>query len=126
MNSFSRMDRVGQQVLEILSRLLIMDMDDPRVSEAQLTAVEVSPDLRHAKVYWVPLLQDADEVEIGKGLKSAAGFMRRALGQELETKYTPELVFVFDESVERGRRIDSILSEVEIPSDDEGQDEDED
>lgn len=120
--SFSRTDRVEQQVLEILSRMLITDLKDPRVENAQLTAVEVSPDLKYAKVYWVPLRQDADRDRVQLGLEKAGGFMRRQLGEALETKFTPELTFLYDDALERGRRMDELLDELEIPAASEDED----
>ncbi len=113
--SFERTERVEQQILEVLSRMLITDIKDPRVENAQLTAVEVSPDLKYAKIYWTQLREDSDRDRIQLGLGKASGFMRRQLGDALQTKFTPELTFLYDEALQRGRRMDEILDGLDIP-----------
>ncbi len=111
---FARKERVGKQILQLVSGALLTEIQDPLVAHAQITDVDVSPDLRHAKVYWIPLGETEESVEeIGEALEKVSKFLRRYVGDQMETKYTPEIRFMYDESVERGRRIDDLLSNIE-------------
>jgi ribosome-binding factor A len=83
-----------------------------------VTAVQTTSDLRHAKVY-LSVFNLESEKEFMKGLKSASGFLRHELGQSLNLRYTPELQFELDKSIEHGAKISTILSDLEIPVDDE-------
>jgi ribosome-binding factor A len=108
--AYQRTDRINQQLLEIISRQLLTEVRDPRVQGVQVTAVEASPDLRHAKVYYV-LLDDerVDHEDVAEGLERASGFLRRQLGEQTSMKHIPQLVFHFDESIERGRRMEALF-----------------
>lgn len=104
-----RTERLGEQLRAELARLLREEVTDPRVGLVTLTRVEVSPDLRHARVHWSALRADADHDprldargETAAGLASAAGFLRRRLATLLHTKRTPELRFVHDPSLALG------------------------
>ena len=100
--------------------MALREVKDPRISEAfiSVTAVDVTPDLKFAKVYYSAMT--GDKKEIAKGLKAAAGFMRRELASSLNLRMTPELSFIEDESVAYGARIASILNNLEIsPEEDE-------
>ena len=111
--AYKRSDRVGQNMLEVLASLVLVDVKDPRVKQVQLTAVDPSPDLKFARVYYILLdKREADE-DAQAGLERAAGFLRKELGEKLQIRHVPELRFVYDESVERGRRIDDILNNLE-------------
>ncbi len=112
---FDRTDRVSQKLQEILAKLLLREMRDPRLQGMEITDVEISPDLKHAQVYWV-LIERSDEEgrreEAEEGLENAVGYLKREVGERLDTKYTPDLDFRYDESIERGRRIESLLDDV--------------
>ena len=89
-----------------------------------ITSVDTTGDLRYAKVY-VSVLQKERAREVLKGLKSAGGFLRREIGQKLQLRYTPELVFVEDDSITKGARMYALLSSLqaqEAPQDDESDD----
>lgn len=110
---YERTDRVSQKLQEILARLLLSEVRDPRVQGIEITDVEVSPDLKHSQIYWV-LIQESDESdrrEAEEGLEHAKGFLKREVGQRLDTKYTPDLDFRYDETLERARRIEELLDE---------------
>jgi len=77
-----------------------------------ITGVEVSPDASRAKVYFTAPRGERSREEVQEGLESAAGWLRRELGQHLRLRHTPELIFHYDRSVERGERISSILDEL--------------
>lgn len=107
---FKRSERVSQQLHEFLSTALLTDVQDPRVADVQITEVDVSPNLRHARAYYVLLDSRPFDATVQKALDGVASLLKRRIGAELHFKYTPELVFTYDESVERGRRIDELLA----------------
>jgi len=111
--AYKRTDRVGQNMLELLASMLLVDVKDPRVSQVQLMAVDVTSDLRYAKVFYILLDKREPDPEAQDGLQRAAGFLRRELGDRLTMRYVPELKFEYDQSVERGRRIEDLLKTIE-------------
>jgi ribosome-binding factor A len=106
---YKRSDRVGDLLLEVVSQLLVKEVSDPRLGAVTLTGAEVSPDLRHAKIYFNVLTGSSGKVEAVAGLKSAAGFIRGRAGKALKLRVVPTLEFVYDDSEERARRIDNLL-----------------
>ncbi len=114
-NNYSRTDRVAQQVHEIVASLLLLEVKDPRVKGVSITAVEVTNDLQIANVYFVMLEEEGEpRPEVIEGLESVSGYLRRELGNQLSMRYTPELRFEYDESIERGRRMEALLSDLDI------------
>lgn len=111
--AYKRTDRVGQNMLELLASMLLVDVKDPRVAQVQLMAVDVTSDLRYAKVFYILLDKREPDPEAQDGLQRAAGFLRRELGDRLTMRYVPELKFEYDQSVERGRRIEDLLKTIE-------------
>ena len=112
------MRRVNEAVREVLSARLAEGLKDPRIGFVTVTAVETSPDLRHARVY-VSVLGGEDERQATlAGLGSAHGLLQGAIGAELRLKRTPTLEFLYDESIDRGMRISELLEEQgDAPSD---------
>ena len=105
-----RMRRVDVGVRQVLSDALAQ-VKDPRVGFVTVTAVETSPDLRHATVY-VSVLGDAGvRRRTLEGLQSAHGFLQRRIASELRLKHTPTLDFAYDDSVDRGMRISALIDE---------------
>lgn len=107
---FQRSERVGQQIHEEVARMFLHDISDPRVQELQITDVDLSPDMRNAKIYYAMLKEDApvpDDLE--EALQGVAGFIRSQLASRLQLRYVPEIRFDYDEAVSRGRRIDDLL-----------------
>ena len=90
-------------------------MKDPRVQQGMIsvTRVETTGDLRYAKV-WLSVYGMQDEKEFRRGLKSASGWLRRELGSSMSLRYTPELVFEIDHSIEYGAHINRMISDLEI------------
>ena len=112
----SRIGRINEEIMRELSTS-IRSLKDPRVQGMiTITAVDTASDLRTAKVY-VSVYDKFRSKEVLKGLKSAGGFLRRQLGASLQLRYTPELVFEEDHSIEHGTRIFEILSKLDIPED---------
>lgn len=104
-----RMQRVNEALREVLSTVIGRGVKDPRVGFVTITGVEATNDLRQAKVF-VSILGDAAErAESLQGLRSAEGFLQGVINDELHLKRTPALEFVYDESVDRGIRIDELL-----------------
>ncbi len=108
----NRIGRINEEIQRELSSL-IRTVKDPRVTGMiSITAVDTTPDLRYAKIF-VSMLDKTDVQEVVKGLKSAAGYLRRQLGQALQLRYTPELTFVPDNSIEEGAHILKLLNDLE-------------
>jgi ribosome-binding factor A len=107
----SRMRRVNEAVREVLSSHIAGDLKDPRIGFVTVTAVDTSPDLRHARVYVSVLGGDPERQQALAGLESSAGFLQSRIGTELRLKRTPTLEFVYDESIDRGMRIERLLKE---------------
>lgn len=112
MASNQRAARVGDQMREIIAELLRDEVKDPRIGFVSIVKVEVSSDLRHAKIYASVFGDEQAKKETLKGLSSATGFLRSEVAKRLRLRYTPELHFVLDESIEHGQRIAQLLEEV--------------
>jgi ribosome-binding factor A len=106
-----RPERLAEQIKEEVSLIIAGEVEDPRVGFVTVTDARVSPDLRHAKIYVSVLGSDEQTAESLAALKHAAGFIRRQLGHALRLRRTPELHFVYDETVRTAARIEELLSE---------------
>ena len=110
----NRISRINEEIQRELSEQF-RRLKDPRVSQTgmvSITRVDTTGDLRYARIY-VSALDKSQEKEVLKGLKSAAGFLRRELGRSLQLRYTPELQFVADDSIQHGSHILEVLRQVE-------------
>jgi ribosome-binding factor A len=105
------MRRVDEAMRAVLSDAIAKDLKDPRVGFVTVTGVKTSPDLRHARVYVSVLGDEPARSATMDGLRSAHGFLQRRLATELTVKHTPSLTFEYDDSVDRGMRISSLLAE---------------
>jgi ribosome-binding factor A len=111
--SGGRMRRVDEAMREVLSGAITSELKDPRVGFVTVTAVETSPDLRHARVF-VSVLGDAGVRRRSlDGLSSAHGYLQRRVAEELRLKHTPTLDFVYDDTTDRGQRIEQLLAHPE-------------
>ena len=109
----NRMGRINEEVQRELAAL-IPTVKDPRVTGMiSVTAVEVTQDLKYAKVY-ISVLDKDDSGQVLKGLKSAAGYLRRELGRSLNLRNTPELTFFRDDSMAKGAHILEMLRDPEV------------
>lgn len=117
MASFRR-GRINEEVMREMSDIL-REVKDPRVNKSMVsvTAADVSPDLKYAKIYF-SVLGDTDRSEIMAGLKSASGFIRKQIAARLNLRQTPELNFIPDDSIEYGANIARLLKQVEDDLDD--------
>ena len=110
----NRISRINEEIQRELSEQF-RRLKDPRVSQTgmvSITRVDTTGDLRCARIY-ISALDKSQEKEVLKGLKSAAGFLRRELGRSLQLRYTPELQFVADDSIQHGAHILEVLRQVE-------------
>lgn len=107
----NRINRINEDIQRELASL-IRTVKDPRVHGLiSITRVDTTADLRYCRVY-VSMLDHSDVKEVVKGLKSAAGYLRGELGRVLTLRYTPELQFIEDDSIERGVRMVSMIDRV--------------
>jgi ribosome-binding factor A len=113
--------RVGEKIREELSLLLLRRVNDPGLAPVTVTEVSVTPDLRIAHVNYSALVAKEQRPAVAKALRRSSGFLRRELGHLLGLRYAPELQFHYDDSFDRGARIDAILRD--IPQGKEGPDE---
>lgn len=110
--------RISELVRSYLSTLIETRVKDPRVAGVTVTGVEVTPDTRLARVYYSLIGDEDARRQAMLGLESAAGWLRRELGAHLRTRNTPELIFIFDESLERGERMAQLLDSLRNDSPD--------
>jgi len=108
-----RMRRVNEATREVLSGAITSELKDPRVGFVTVTAVETSPDLRHARVFVSVLGNPGERRRSLQALSSARGYLQRRIGTELHIKNTPTLEFVYDDTAERSQRINELLSSPE-------------
>ncbi|MCB9778987.1 MAG: 30S ribosome-binding factor RbfA [Alphaproteobacteria bacterium] len=108
-----RPDRVGMEIHSVLASLIREELKDPRVTALSITKVRMSKDLRLAHVNLVPLGGQGDGDAMIAGLDAASGFLRRALGQRLRLRHTPELHFHLDDGVDESVRMASMLHDME-------------
>jgi ribosome-binding factor A len=101
---------------------ILTELRDPRISDVTVTFVEVSPDMRHAKVHVSIMGDEAKQLLAVRGLQNAAGFLQQKIARRIDTRYTPRLRFVLDPGVKHALEISRILSEV-LPRDDLASDE---
>ena len=109
---FERTDRIASEIMREVERIIREDVSDPRTQcMFSITHVDVTRDLRYAKVY-VSVYEEEKREPMMKALKSAAGFIRHNVGRQVQLRYTPELLFELDTTIEYGVHIASLLNEV--------------
>lgn len=110
--SRQRAIRVGEAIKEEISDILRHELKDPRIGFVSVVNVEVSSDLRHARVYVSVLGDEEAKRETIAGLESAKGFIRTEVGRRIRLRYTPDIVFTLDDSIAHGVRIAELLQEM--------------
>ncbi len=117
----NRIGRINEEIQKELANS-IRNLKDPRVQDTMIsiTRVEATPDLRYAKVF-VSFLDENRAKDGVKGLKSAGGYLRRALGQALNLRYTPELVWQLDDSITYGAKMLDLINSLEVQKDEESE-----
>lgn len=105
-----RTRKIGELLQRELAVMVARELNDPRVTQVTLTAVDVAPDMSHAKIFITHLGGQEQALKALAGLNSAAGFLQRALRDRVILRKVPALRFVYDESVERGDNIERLLA----------------
>ena len=107
---FNRSERVAQTITRQLAMILRNEVNDPRVSSLTITDVEVTKDLRQAKIFVTSLFEDQAEIEDTMGaLEKANGFLRRALAKVIDMRHCPTLLFAYDNSISEGARMSALI-----------------
>jgi len=109
--SAERMRRVDEALREVLSDAITQNLKDPRIGFVTVTAVQTSPDLRHARVHVSVFGDDTTRKLTMEGLRSAHGFLQRRVAAELRVKHTPTLEFFYDDTAERAQRLEALMRE---------------
>jgi ribosome-binding factor A len=117
--------KVAEAVREVVSMAILTKLRDPRVRDVTVTYVEVSPDLRQAKIH-VSVMGDPTRQQLSlRGLQHAAGFLQQKVAQRIDTRYTPKLKFILDQGVKHSIEVNQLLSQLlphdDAPSDEESQ-----
>ena len=107
-----RVQKAAEAIREVVSMAILTDLKDPRVQDVTVTYVEVSPDLRQAKVHVSVMGNDAKQSRCLDGLKSSAGFLQTKVAQRIDTRYTPRLRFELDLGVKKSLEIARLLNDV--------------
>jgi ribosome-binding factor A len=107
-----RARRLGEQIQRELTELLRREVKDERIGNVTITAVDVSGDLRNARVHYLVFGKQGPDPAVQAGLTSAAGFLRNALSKALMIRYTPTLTFTLDTSIEQGVRLSQLIDSV--------------
>jgi ribosome-binding factor A len=108
----NRASRVADLLLREIADLVMKKLKDPRVQGITLTGVDVSKDLRHARVYFSLIGNETQILRAQAGLDSARGFIKREIGLRTDLKHVPDLVFKHDPSLETGRRMEKLLQKI--------------
>lgn len=112
-----RPERLAEAIKQEVSDVIRDELKDPRVGFITVTRVEVSGDLRHAKIYVSVLGPEKEQKDSLEGLKRATGFLRTELGKRIRLRHVPEITFLSDDSIDRGFRVLDLLNEVQDKGD---------
>ncbi len=114
--SSRRVLKAAEAIREVVGMAVLVDLKDPRIRDVTVTFVEVSPDMRLAKVH-VSVMGDETKQQLSlRGLQNSAGYLQKKIGERLDTRYTPKLMFVLDKGVKNAMIVTRILNEV-LPRD---------
>ncbi len=116
--SSRRVLKAAQAIREVVSMAIITDLKDPRVKDVTVTFVEVSPDMRQAKVHVSVRGNETKQQLCLRGLQNSAGYLQQKIGNRIDTRYTPRLRFEIDKGLQNSMQVTRILQEV-LPKDEE-------
>lgn len=111
---YKRSEKVAEAIHELISELIIKGLKDPRIGFVTITGVKLTDDLHLATIFYTVIGSEEEKRATEQGLNSAKGFIRKEMGKSLHMRYLPDLVFRYDESVEYGSRIETILKELSV------------
>jgi len=120
-----RLLKAAEAIRGVVSMAILADLKDPRIRDVTVTHVEVSPDMRHAKVHVSVMGDDAQQKLSLRGLQSAAGFLQSKIAEQIDTRYTPRLMFVLDQGVKKSIEMARLLKQVLPPQTEESKSADE-
>lgn len=111
--NIKRANRIGEEIRKIISELIINGLKDPRINPmTTVNNVEVTRDLSFAKIYVSVLGDEEEKKDTIDGLNSAKGFIRKTISSNLDLRYTPQPIFILDESIEEGIRMSKLIDEI--------------
>ncbi|MGH8260920.1 MAG: 30S ribosome-binding factor RbfA [Steroidobacteraceae bacterium] len=105
----TRQRKVEGELQRVLAELVSREVKDPRVGNVTITAVSVAPDMKTARVFFVPFASTHDPAEVRTGLTRAGGFLRGEAGRRLGLRYAPRLEFVFDDRIDEADRLTRLI-----------------
>ena len=109
-----RKDRVGDLIKREIAHIIQCELKDPGVGFVTITAAKVSVDLKHARIFYTVLGDEDCKRKSSSALKRASGFIQREMGKRLKLRYTPEISFQFDQSVEYGAHIEKLIQKIHL------------
>jgi ribosome-binding factor A len=109
---YQRKDRVGDLIKREIAQIIQRELKDPGIGFVTVTAVDVSVDLKQARVFYSVLGDDDSKRRSALALKRASGFIQNEIGRKLKLRYTPEILFEFDRSVEYGAHIEELIQKI--------------
>lgn len=109
---YQRKERVGDLLKREVSLIIQRELKDPGIGFVTITGVDLSPDLKNAKIFYSVLGDENSKRESASALKRASGFIQHEIGKRLKLRYTPEIFFQFDMSVEYGARIEGLIQKI--------------
>lgn len=111
--AYKRSERVADLIKEEIASLVLHgEIKDPRIGFVTITRVDLTPDLKEARVYFSQIGSDKDKSKSAEGLNSASGFVRRYLAKRLDLRHIPKVTFFFDETLEYSEKIERVLREI--------------
>jgi ribosome-binding factor A len=113
-----RVEKAAEAIRGVVSMAILADLQDPRIKDVTVTYVEVSADLRHAKIHVSVMGDDTRQNLSLRGLQNAAGFLQAKIAEKIDMRYTPRLTFHLDQGVKRSIAVAQILHEVLPPKED--------
>ncbi len=112
MKSFPRSDRVAAHIQKVLSTALLKKIKDPRLDMAVVTGVKMSRDIKTARIYYTITGGDRAKKDVQQGFEEAKGYIKRVLAQQLGLRYMPEIKFFYDESIDYGSNIETLIKRI--------------
>lgn len=118
---YKRSSRVGDQIKKDVSEIILLSLKDPKLGFITITEVELTDDLRFARVYYTVLGDEKAKAESQQGLERAKGFIQREVGKRIRLRRTPEIIFKYDHSIERANRIEQLIKRIQENSETENE-----
>lgn len=114
---YKRKDRVGDQIRKEVSQIIQRELKDPGIGFVTITDVELSDDLRNAKIFFSVLGDEKKKLDSTQALERAVSFVQHEIGRKMRLKYIPKIRFIYDHSLEKGARIEKTLKELRLSED---------